>query len=172
MRALLLSSIFVFAAASIAGTEEIYQAPDTFLAEAFAGARPPPAVLWIAGERRDAMARILGHPPHVLRVRYWARDLRTVWILEEIGKERPITAGFVIESGRIERAAILVYRESIGWEVRHRFFLDQFERARLSDKLQLTRPVDGISGATLSVRAVTNMARLALYFHHEAMDRQ
>jgi hypothetical protein len=146
-----------------ARADQVFQPPQSFLRQAFAGTVPDPAVVWLTGERMDAAARILGHRPHMLRVRYWGRSHRTAWILEEIGKERPITTGVVIDGGRIERVAVLVYRESIGWEVRYAFFTDQFENVRLTDDLRLNKAVDGISGATLSVRAVTNVARLALY---------
>lgn len=150
----------------------MYERPEAFLAEAFGRDVPAPRTVWLAGARREAAARILGHAPAALRVRFWAREERTAWILDEIGKEQPITAGIVVEAGRIERVVVLIYRESIGWEVRHRFFTVQFERARLDDSLELTQPVDGIAGATLSVRAVSAMARLALYLHGEVVGER
>lgn len=95
-------------------------------------------------------------------MRYW-RDLeRTVWILEEIGKTQPITTGISVRSGEIERVQVLIYRESHGWEVRYPFFTDQFRGMSLEADQTLSEHVDGISGATLSVRALTTLARLAL----------
>lgn len=55
-----------------------------------------------------------------------------------------------------------MFRESRGFEVRYPFFTDQFRGARLREGLDLDREIDGISGATLSVRALTKLARLAL----------
>jgi hypothetical protein len=150
--------------------EDVYQEPDAFLNDAFDGQVPDPKALWLSSDQRDAAARILQHSPHMLRVRYWQSGQRTAWILEEIGKERPITVGVVVEAGAIDEVAVLIYRESIGWEVRHRFFTQQFERAELNDRLRLTNLIDGISGATLSVRAVTGVVRLAAYFHGEVTD--
>ena len=150
--------------------EDIYQEPSAFLHDAFDGQVPDPKVLWLSSDQREAAARILQHSPHMLRVRYWQSGPRTAWILEEIGKERPITVGVIVEAGAIDEVAVLIYRESIGWEVRHRFFTQQFERAELNDRLRLTKPIDGIIGATLSVRAVTGVARLAIYFHGEVAD--
>ena len=49
-----------------------------------------------------------------------------------------------------------------GWEVRHSFFTDQFDDASLVKDARLDRTIDNISGATLSVRAVTRLARVAL----------
>ena len=150
-------------AASPLGAKGVYQTPAAFLDEAFDGQPPKPAVIWLAGKTGKAVAEILQHRPNRLRVRYWARGARSAWILEEIGKEKPITVGIVIDEGRIRRIRVLVFRESRGDEVRHAFFTRQFENATLRDDTQLDRVIDGISGATLSVRALTKLARVALY---------
>ncbi len=145
----------------------VYQRPQDFIREAFHGDPPPPKVLWITRALRGPIQEILGHAPDSRRVRYWARDGRSVWILEEIGKEQPITTGIVVQGGHIERIKVLVFRESRGWEVRHGFFTDQFRAAGLTDTLRLDRPIDGISGATLSVRALIRLARLALFLDQQ-----
>ena len=145
----------------------VYQTPSDFLAEAFAGAVPKPAMIWLTGETRRVAEEILQHKPSRLRLRYWARGKRSAWVLEEIGKEKPITVGIVIDNGQIERLRVLAFRESRGDEVRHDFFTRQFTRARLQPNRQLDRPIDGISGATLSVRALHKLARLALYLDQQ-----
>ena len=142
----------------------VYQEPADFLRESFAGEVPVPELLWITKALRPEIERILGHGLGVLRVRYWRRGERTAWILDQIGKDKPITTGVVVEEGRIERAKVLVFRESRGWEVRYPAFVQQFQGAGLEEE-RLDRHIDGITGATLSVRAVTRMAHLALYFH-------
>jgi hypothetical protein len=48
--------------------------------------------------------------------------------------------------------------------VRYPFFTDQFDGATLTAKSRLDRNIDGITGATLSVGAVTRIARVALIF--------
>ena len=85
--------------------------------------------------------------------------------MDEIGKEQPITIGVTISYNQIERVDILAFRESRGWEVRHPFFTDQFQGLSLNNRFELDGAVDGITGATLSVRAVTNVSRLALHLH-------
>ncbi len=140
-----------------------YQAPEDFLDDTFAGKPPEPAVVWLTGERRTIVEQILGHRYPTLRVRYWQAGPRSAWILDEVGKDQPITVGIVVDSGRIERIKVLVFRESRGWEIRHPFFTDQFKAAHLQADRQLDRHIDGISGATLSVRAMQKLARLALY---------
>jgi len=145
----------------------VYQAPHDFLQEVFDGSPPSPQTLWITSEIGEGARAILGHPLRVMRVHYWAQGKRSVWILEEIGKEQPITVGIVVKAGRVAQMRVLIYRESRGDEVRRDFFLDQFKGAALQDGDELDRTIDGISGATLSTRALTKLARLALF-----LDRQ
>ncbi len=145
----------------------VYQEPKAFLQQAFAGDVPQPKMLWISGELRDKAEQILQHRPHALRTRYWQRGKRSAWILDKIGKERPITVGIIIDDNQIETIKILIFRESRGWEVKHPFFTDQFKQAQLQPDLRLDKNIDGITGATLSVRAVTKLSRLALYFHQQ-----
>lgn len=145
----------------------VYQAPPDFVREAFAGHPPNPSMLWITKRLKPAIHDILGRDLGVLRMRYWGLNGRTIWILEEIGKEEPITTGIVVNRGAIEQVKVLIFRESRGWEIRYPVFTDQFKHARLDDEKRLDRNVDGITGATLSVRAVNKLARLALYLHQD-----
>jgi hypothetical protein len=143
------------------------QEPGAFIKEVFAGKPPAPEVLWITRSLREPITEILGHAPDALRVRYWGEKHRTAWILDEIGKERPITVGLVIDNGHLETVKVLAFRESRGWEVRYPFFTDQFHGASLTGEYELDRSIDGISGATLSVRALKKLARLALFLHNQ-----
>ena len=59
-----------------------------------------------------AAKKILGHSYKSSRVRYWKSGKKTAWVLEEIGKTRPITTGFVVDGGKIHMVRVLVYRES------------------------------------------------------------
>jgi hypothetical protein len=153
---------FLMLSAQAAASDQIYQDPDVFISDAF-DSRPHPKVLWLTLDAQTELGRILGHPPTQLRQRYWEDGIKSVWILEEIGKEEPITAGFVIANGRIDHARVLVYRESRGSEVRYPSFLRQFKDATLTAGAQLSHRIDGISGATLSVSALERLARAALY---------
>ncbi len=157
-----LLSLVLAGASGIAAARGVYQEPDDFLRETFAGEPPSVKALWITPELREEVAGILGHPPNAMRIRYWADGGRTAWIVEEIGKEKPITTGIVVNGGSIERVKVLIFRESRGWEVRHDFFTAQFDGATLNGHKELDRPIDGISGATMSVSAVTRLARMVL----------
>ena len=84
-------------------------------------------------------------------------------IVEEIGKHRPIT--FVVGVGndrKIKDAALMVYREAYGGEVRDRRFLQQYKGKELKDPLLPYRDVQNISGATLSVEAIGRGSKKAL----------
>ena len=140
-----------------------YLSTDEFLERNFKDGEPEAKALWLKKPHLKVISNIMGVPFNRLRIRYWTNGSRTVWILSGIGKTKPITAGFGIENGQIEDIVVLKYLESRGWEIRHSFFTDQFKRLSLLEGNQLNRSVDGISGATLSVSAMTRMARVALY---------
>ena len=150
----------LISASAVAGG--VYQEPDAFIDEVFADKPPKRDVIWPDNALRAQMKEILGHDYKGLRISYWKQGPRTAWILDEIGKDKPITTGVVINQGRIERVRVLIFRESRGWEVRHAFFTDQFDQATLNKNKELDRRIDNISGATLSVRAVTRLSRIAL----------
>lgn len=144
-----------------------YMEPAEFIQKVFSGDAPKVSKIWIKKDLKVKIHEIMGHDLGVLRLKYWKKNGRTAWILEEIGKERPITAGIVVNDNKIENINVLIFRESRGWEVRYPFFTDQFSDATLKEDKQLDRKIDGISGATLSVKAMTKMARLALMLNHE-----
>ena len=161
------AGLFLFLLLSISIASEYLLPPERFLAQAFPGGTPEAASVWLTGERGDAVSSILGHKPPSLRVRYWQRDDRSAWVLEEIGKEKPITAGFVIEDGKLVNVEVLAFRESRGWEIKHDFFTKQFDNVELSAGHELSAPIDNITGATLSVNAMRRMARVALFLDSE-----
>jgi FAD:protein FMN transferase len=73
-------------------------------------------------------------------------------ITEEIGKFHPYT--FVVSvdlKGKIDKIAILVYRESRGAEIGKKRFLYQFKGKSLKNKIRINRDIINISGATMSV---------------------
>lgn len=152
-----------------------YLTVDEFLSLGFGeDAKPEPKVLWLTPALKARIKTIRGKEFPLLRVRYWRLGQKTAWILEEIGKEMPITIGVVVDldsadgkSLAVSRVDILAFRESRGWEVRHDFFTEQFKGAVLVRDDILSQHIDGITGATLSVRAVKQVARIALLLADE-----
>jgi hypothetical protein len=164
-----LAFLILLSASAYAMADHPYQSPEEFLDEVFAGSPPAPKIVWLKGEVKEKAGEILGHSYPGIRIRYWGRDKRTAWILEEIGKTQPITVGLVAGENGLESIRVLAFRESRGWEVRYPFFTDQFSGIRLTTDNELDRHIDGISGATLSVRALKKLTRLALYLHQQTV---
>jgi hypothetical protein len=146
----------------------VYETQPEFLSRAFSGSPPEPAVIWLSGERKSAVRQMLGHDYAALRLRFWCEDGRSAWVLEEIGKELPITVGIIVEQNTIRSLRVLTYRENRGGEVATAAFTDQFNDASHGDNNGLDVRIDGISGATLSVQALTRLAAVALYLHAES----
>ncbi len=142
----------------------IYQTPKNFISQSFINVTPQAKVLWLTQSDKKVIADILHHKYNRMRIRYWQQGNETVWILNEIGKEKPITIGVHIKNKAIHHFNVLTFRESRGDEVRHNFYTQQFISAELTENNQLSQHVDGITGATLSVRATIKIARLALWF--------
>ena len=146
----------------------VYQTPEQYIHHIFAGKTSKANVIWLSKEDKKVIADILNHSFNRLRLRYWQHNNETVWVLDEIGKEKPITIGVHIKEQQIIDLKVLTFRESRGDEVRHEFFTKQFNLAQLTADNQLSTHIDGITGATLSVRALTKVARLALWLNMKA----
>jgi hypothetical protein len=149
----------------------VYQTSEQFIVHAFNGDMPSAKVLWLAKEDKLLIADIMQHKFNRLRLRYWRKDDETIWILDEIGKEKPITIGIHINKSMIVELKVLAFRESRGDEVRHEFFTSQFRGASTDEKNKLNQHIDGITGATMSVRALTKVSRLALWLHKKVLNK-
>jgi hypothetical protein len=145
----------------------VYETQAEFLSRAFSGAPPEPDLVWLSGEKKSTVQKLLGHDYPALRLRYWCQADRSAWVLEEIGKELPITVGVIIEKNYIRNLRVLTYRENRGGEVATPSFTDQFDGSRLAENDSLDTIIDGISGATLSVQALTRLAKMALYMNSD-----
>lgn len=156
-----------FFISNVVVAQEVYQTPEDFLKETFQNSVPEPRLLWLTGERQKVAEQILGHKSTSLRIRYWKMGEKSAWILDEVGKDEPITTGVVINQDKIEQLKVLIFRESRGWEIKYPFFTDQFKETLLKADFNLNKTIDGISGATLSVKALQKVARLALYLHQQ-----
>jgi hypothetical protein len=140
---------------------------DTFLQQGFAGEAFRGGLLMLDAPLRQRIENILQRPWLGMRLRYWQSASRSAWIIDEVGKDLPITIGVVVGANGIEQVRILVYREPRGGEVHEAFFTRQFERLTLIDNDRLSADIDNITGATLSVDAVSRVAALALALHQQ-----
>ncbi|MCG8378162.1 MAG: FMN-binding protein, partial [Proteobacteria bacterium] len=139
-----------------------YLEPEQFLINTF-GTPPKPKKLWIKKDLKPEIKKIMGHDLGVIRIKYWDDADKTAWILEEIGRDKPITVGLVVKDKKIEKVNVLIFRESRGWEVKYPFFTYQYKQVSLLPGYKLNKKIDDISGATLSGNALNKLARLALY---------
>jgi Na+-translocating ferredoxin:NAD+ oxidoreductase RnfG subunit len=92
------------------------------------------------------------------------RLLGYAMVTEEIGKYRPITFMVGVDPQfKVEGAAVLIYRESRGGEIRRSRFLRQYRGKSSADPIRINRDIVNISGATMSVRALNFSVRKLLY---------
>ncbi len=126
--------------------------------------------LWLNKTIQADVKRILDHNYSKLRVRYKLshsnNNLATIWFLEEIGKERPISFAICINNNQVQMVRVLEFRESRGYEIQIPAFTQQFEQIKLNTEGKLDRNIDGITGATMSVNAMKKITRVALLFHN------
>lgn len=146
--------------------ETVHQPPEAFLEEYAPGCQQK--ALWLSKDVKSRVEQLMDRPWSGVRVRYCLADGRTAWILDEIGKTEPITTGVVVNDGRVERVRVLVFRESRGGEVHREAFVRQYDGATLEPDGGLDRPIDGITGATLSLWALNRQVKLALYLDEVA----
>jgi len=140
--------------------ETIYQKPADFLAENLPGCSQQ--ALWLDRDAKSRIEQVMDYPIPGVRVRYCRHDVKTAWILDEVGKTEPITSGIIVDQGTVERVRVLIFRESRGSEVHRGAFVLQYDKAALDDSDRLDRKIDGITGATLSVQALNRQVKLAL----------
>ena len=84
--------------------------------------------------------------------------LSGVALLDNVyGKEMPITFLVIFdESGKIIRADIVKYREPYGGSVQNENWTSQFKKKDSNSGFTVGDDIDGITGATISVKSVTN----------------
>ena len=76
------------------------QNEESFISEAFSGETPERQRLKLDADLKARIKKILGHRMRGSRLRYWQQNDRTIWILEEIGKTKPITTGLIVNDGK------------------------------------------------------------------------
>lgn len=181
----LLCFLFLGNAEEVKAQIGVHTTIDEILAGAFQNTQPQYKTLWLQQSVKERFNHDLGFSVNGLRIRYWQENDRTLWILDEIGKEYPITFAYIIDSalqstnnsyspetlnGEIHSVTVMEYRESRGGEIRHDFFRTQFEGIQLKGD-RLDQKIDGITGATLSVLAMEKTAKMALWLHQEALKK-
>ncbi len=120
--------------------------------------------IWLDKEKQNYIKTAFNPSQIKLSYRYWQKDNKTVWVLDEVGKERNITTGIIITDHTIKSVEVIAYRESRGGQVQSSRFISQYsDKTRNSN--HLAKEIDSISGATLSVNALNKQVSLALYLN-------
>lgn len=146
-----------------AQASKVYQQPADFVKQQFGGAPPAPQLQTLCSTMKQRIQQMNGKQYCASRIRYWKKGNRVVYILDDIGKTRPITIGYVVENNRIISNKVLIYRESHGSEVSRGYFNKQLNGVSLTSKGSLSKDPRNIAGATLSVRTMKRTSRIALY---------
>ncbi len=83
-----------------------------------------------------------------------------------IGKSMPITFLTTINNdSRVENVDIIKYREPYGGEIQHRTWLSQFIGRRTTSSFKVSKDIDAISGATISVHSVNKGVQKLLHIY-------
>ena len=162
---MLVKSLFLFLIILIThknGFANLSEEENSFLSVQFNDQIPKKKRLIVKKDTKVLLQKIMGDKYNKRIFSYWKKDNSTIWILNSIGKYKPITAGFVIQDCKIKSSHVLVYREQIGYEIKYPNFLLQFTGAELNSNIDLNIRVDNISGATLSVNSMERMAKTSL----------
>ncbi len=70
-------------------------------------------------------------------------------------------------SGKVKDVIVLEYKEKRGKPVAKRRFLKQFIGKTIRDRIKLKKDIQGVSGATISSRVLTNGIRKSVYIFTE-----
>ena len=145
------------------------------LAEAFPDARVEKETVFLGEEQAAEVARLAGSPPGTrVVVRYHGarggERVGTAYFDVHPVRTLPKTLLIVIgPDGTVRKVEVLSFEEPRDYLPRERWF-DQFTGRALDDELSLKRGIRGVTGATLSSRAVTAAVRRALATHRVIGD--
>ena len=164
---LLITNINAFAQRTYKPTERVFNRASDYVNGFFDGKAPNKATVWVIGDLRDNINDVINDADNTpVRYRNWKLDNRKLWVLDCVACTMPITAGVVVEDGKILDISVLSYRESRGHEVQSRAHRAQYFGATITPKKKLDLPINGISSSTLSVNSMKRMARIALLLHN------
>ena len=120
---------------------------------------------WLKEGDAEAIRSLFGEKIHENRFTYYVgkkggKPMGYMVIDHIIGKSFPITFMVVLNvDGTVRDVEVMVYREPRGWEVRYPTFMSQFFGMNAAADF---REINSITGATLSVRAITKGVKKAV----------
>jgi Na+-translocating ferredoxin:NAD+ oxidoreductase RnfG subunit len=85
-------------------------------------------------------------------------------VIAQAGKEGPMRVGSCFDpAGKVLSVTILEFQEERGQKVKEQSFLKQFVGKTIASGFQVGKDIDGISGATISSKAVSEALRKASF---------
>ncbi len=157
--------------------EEVYLTENSALKLAFAGCdRTEKKVHAFTKSEKDKIESRLGWSLSQSTVAFFQGYLKDVpagraIIVDEIGKFKPITFMVKVSNeGKVERVDVMVYRETVGSEVRRERFTRQFRGKTAKDPMRINRDILNLTGATMSVQAMTAGIKKALVILDEVHE--
>ena len=168
---MILGTFSVSAQGTYKPADRVFVTTSDYVKSFFDGETPKKETVWVIGDLRDTINAVIDNADKTpVRYRYWRKGNRTLWVLDSIARTMPITAGVVVEDGKIIDISVLTYRETRGHEVQSRAHRVQYYGAAITTNNAIDKPINGISGSTLSVNSMKRMARIALLLHNDVIN--
>ena len=120
----------------------------------------------------DKLSGVPGRTPQQQAWQALSRGTMIGWFFidQVIGKHELITYALGINAdGSVRQFQIVEYKEAYGYQVRELKWRDQFVGKTLGNPLQVGTDIGNISGATLSVRHVTDGIKRLLFLHQSVL---
>ncbi|MEM8593250.1 MAG: FMN-binding protein [Pseudomonadota bacterium] len=130
----------------------------------------PYEYFWLKKTQKEALKRLFEPTYLPIRFKYSKVEHGHDWLIKEYGKEQLIDYKVRVKHNAIASIQVMEYRESYGGEIKQSRFRDQFVGATLRPVKQsyaLSKRIDGISGATISVNSTKRIAAMALFLENE-----
>jgi Na+-translocating ferredoxin:NAD+ oxidoreductase RnfG subunit len=157
----LVTAFFFVATGTSYGIVRNYATVEDTLEMAFPGAEFEKKTVKLTPEERKEIETLTKRSFFKRRVEFYiarkqGRTQGYATVANEIGKTKFITFMVVLDpGGAVKSVDLLVFRESQGYEIENPRWRRQFTGKTIKDPLRVKRDIKNISGATLSVRAVT-----------------
>ena len=141
--------------------------PEEAVREAFAGAPAVKRTDYLDEAQSAAIAKLVGSPPSSrIVISYRAskdgKPLGSAYFETHVVRTLPESILVVLDAeGRVARVEILSFDEPDQYRPKPRW-MDQFTGRKLDSELSLTSGIRGVTGATLSSRAITAAVRRVL----------
>jgi Na+-translocating ferredoxin:NAD+ oxidoreductase RnfG subunit len=165
--------VLALAAAALLQTgARVYFTPEQALAIVFPGATEiRERALELDAAAQQELTGKLGYRPRETRVIFHQalrgeQVMGHAIVMNEVGKSLPITFMVaILPDGQVDQVLLMQFREPRGNEVERAVFRDQYRGKSLPDPIRRGVDIRNVSGATMSVDAMSRGVKRALAFY-------